>query len=126
VQFSRRRGGEPGPFRRALAASWHWLFIALAIGIFIAATIELSLGRGAWVARAAAATQGIVVALAVLWQVSHNVIARLFLGETTETRLALRREQFRRALRHLSNAFLWILGAAWLGETWGLDLVDPT
>jgi len=118
-------GGEPGPLRRAVAASWHWVFIALALGIFIAATIELSLGRGAWVARASAATQGIVVTLAVLWQASHNLIARVFLGEGADVRLALRRERFRRALRHLSDAFLWIVGAAWLGETWGLDLVDP-
>ena len=111
-------GSEPGPFRRAVAASWHWLFIALALGIFVAATIELSLGKGAWVARASAATPGIVVALAVLWQGSQNLTARLFLGETVDVRLALRRERFRRALRRLSDAFLWILGAAWLGVTW--------
>jgi small-conductance mechanosensitive channel len=118
-------GGGPGPFRRGVAASWHWLFIALAVGILVAATIELSLGRGAWVARASAATQGIVVAPAVLWQASQNLIARLFLGEAADVRLILRRERFRRALRRLSDAFFWILGAAWLGVTWGLDLVDP-
>ena len=117
-------GGKLGPFRRCVAASWHWLFIALAVGIFVAATIELSLGRGAWVARASAATQGIVVALAVLWQASQNLIARLFLDEAADVRLILRRERFRRALRRLSDAFFWILGAAWLGVTWGLDLVD--
>jgi len=117
-------GGKLGPFRRWVAASWHWLFIALAVGIFVAATIELSLGRGAWVARASAATQGIVVALAVLWQASQNLIARLFLDEAADVRLILRRERFRRALRRLSDAFFWILGAAWLGVTWGLDLVD--
>ena len=117
-------GGKLGPLRRWVAASWHWLFIALAVGIFVAATIELSLGRGAWVARASAATQGIVVALAVLWQASQNLIARLFLDEAADVRLILRRERFRRALRRLSDAFFWILGAAWLGVTWGLDLVD--
>jgi len=118
-------GGEPGSFRRAVAASWHWLFIALAIAIFIAATIELSLGRGAWVARAAAATQGIVAALAVLWQASQNLIGRLFAGEEAGIRSALRRARFRRALRRLCDAFLWILVAAWVGECWGLDLIDP-
>ena len=60
-------GGEPSPFRLAVAASWHWLFIALAVGVFVAATIEFSLGKGATVAIAAAATQGIIVILAVIW-----------------------------------------------------------
>src|SRR6516162_6490399 len=70
-------GGEPGPIRRAVAASWHWFFIALSLGILIAATIEFALGKGAWVARASTATQGIVVALAVVGQASHNLISRL-------------------------------------------------
>jgi moderate conductance mechanosensitive channel len=118
-------GGEPGPVRRAVAKSWHWMFIALSLGIFLAATIEFALGKGAWVARASAATQGIVVALAVLGQASHTLIARLFTGDETDIRLTLRRARFRRALSRLADASLWILGAAWLGETWGLDLVDP-
>jgi moderate conductance mechanosensitive channel len=118
-------GHEPGALRSIVAASWHWLFIALAIGVFIAATIELSLGRGAWVASASAATQGIVVALAVLWQASQNLIGRLFPSEETDLRLVFRRERFRRVLRRLCDAFLWILGAAWIGECWGLDLIDP-
>jgi moderate conductance mechanosensitive channel len=118
-------GSEPGPVRRAAAASWHWVFIALSLGIFLAAGVEFSLGRGSWVARAAGATQGIVVGLAVLGQLSHNLIARLFAREETDLRLPPRRVQFRWALNGLSDAFLWILGAAWLAETWGLDLIDP-
>jgi hypothetical protein len=118
-------GGDPGPIRRAVAASWHWVFIALSLGILIAATIEFALGKGAWVARASTTTQGIVVALALLGQASHNLIARLFVGDATDIRLTLRRARFRRALSRLSDTFLWILGAAWLGETWGLDLFDP-
>jgi len=118
-------GSEPGAVRRAVAASWHWFFIALSLGILIGATIEFALGKGAWVAHAATATQGIVVALAVLGQASHNLIARLCAGDTAELRVNLRRARFRRALSRLVDAFLWILGAAWLGETWGLDLIDP-
>ncbi len=118
-------GGEPGPVRRAVAASWHWFFIALSLGILIAAWIEFALGKGALVARASTATQGIVVALAVLGQASHKLIARLFAGAETDLRLVLRRARFRRALSGLSDAFMWILGAAWLCEIWGLDLVDP-
>jgi hypothetical protein len=38
------------------AASWHWVFIALSLGILIAATIEFALGKGAWVARASTTT----------------------------------------------------------------------
>jgi moderate conductance mechanosensitive channel len=118
-------GVEPGPVRRAVAASWHWAFIALSIGIFVAATIEFALGKGAWVARASTATQGIVIALAVVGQASHNLIARLCACEATDIRLTLRRARVHRALSRLADALLWILGAAWLGETWGLDLVDP-
>ena len=119
-------GGEPGPIRRAVAASWHWFFIALSLGILIAATIEFALGKGgAWVARASTATQGIVVGVAVIGQASHNLIARLCACDATDSRMTLRRARLHRALSRLSDAFLWILGAAWLGETWGLDLVDP-
>src|SRR5215831_13407560 len=38
-------GQEPGPIRRAVAASWHWFFIALAIGIYLAGTFEIFLGK---------------------------------------------------------------------------------
>ena len=118
-------GGEPGPVRRAVAASWHWFFIALALGIFFGAGVEFALGKGAWVARASTATQGIIVALAVVGQASHNLIARACACDATDIRLTLRRARLHRALSRLADAFLWILGAAWLGETWGLDLVDP-
>src|SRR6516165_4493738 len=66
-------GGEPGPIRRGVAATWHWFFIALSLGILIAATIEFALGKGAWVARASTATHGIVVAW-ILWTVLSAVI----------------------------------------------------
>lgn len=118
-------GGEPGPVRRAVAASWHWVFIALSVGIFIAAGIEFALGKGAWVAQASTATQGIVIVLAVVGQASHNLIARGCACDATDIRRTLRRARLHRALSRLADAFLWILGAAWLGETWGLDLVDP-
>jgi small-conductance mechanosensitive channel len=118
-------GGEPGPIRRAVAASWHWVFIALSVGIFVAAGIEFALGKGAWVARASTVTQGIVVALAVVGQASHNLIARLCACDATDIRRTLRRARLHRALSRLADAFLWILGAAWLGETWGVNLVDP-
>jgi moderate conductance mechanosensitive channel len=118
-------GGEPGPIRRAAAACWHWVFIALSVGIFVGAGIEFALGKGAWVARASTATQGIVVALAVVGQASHNLIARLCACDGADIRVALRRARLHRALSRLVDAFVWILGAAWLGETWGLNLVDP-
>jgi moderate conductance mechanosensitive channel len=118
-------GGEPGSVRRAVAASWHWFFIALALGIFFGAGVEFALGKGAWVARASTATQGIVIALAVVGQANHNLIARLCACDATDIRRTLRRARLHRALSRLADAFLWILGAAWLGETWGLNLVDP-
>jgi moderate conductance mechanosensitive channel len=118
-------GGEPGPVRRAVAASWHWFFIVLSLGIFFGSGIEFALGKGAWVALAATATQGIVVALAVVGQASHNLIARACACDTTDIRRTLRRARLHRALSRLADAFLWIMGAAWLSETWGLDLVDP-
>ena len=118
-------GGEPGPVRRAVAASWHWFFIALSLGIFFGSGIELALGKGAWVARAATAAQGIVVALAVVGQASHNLIGRLCACDATDIRRTLRRARLHRALSRLSDAFVWLLGAAWLGETWGFDLIDP-
>jgi small-conductance mechanosensitive channel len=118
-------GGEPGTIRRAVAASWHWVFIALSVGIFVGAGIEFALGKGAWVARASTATQGIVVALAVVGQASHNLIARLCACDAADIRRTLRRARLHRALGRLADAFVWILGAALLAETWGMNLVDP-
>jgi len=119
-------GQEPGPIRRALAASWHWFFIALAIGIYLTGTFEIFLGKStSSVLSAASATTGIVVALAVLAQVSHNVIARRFLAEAADVPLTLRRQRLRRASHCISDALLCILGGIWLAETWGVDLFEP-
>jgi small-conductance mechanosensitive channel len=117
-------GGEPGPLRRAVAAAWHWFFIVLSLCIFGGATVAFSLGKGAGVPGAAAATQGIVVVLALLWLGSQKLLAHLFAG-AADVPATLRRQMFRRALARLCDALLWIFGAAWLAETWGLDLVDP-
>ena len=120
-------GQKPGPCRCAVAASWHWFFIALAIGIYLTGTFEIFLGEdSSAVLSAASATTGIVVALAVLGQVGHNVIVRRFTAEAADVRLTLRRERLRRSLHHISDALLCILGGVWLAEIWGVDLVEPT
>ena len=104
-------GQEPGPIRRALAASWHWFFIALAIGIYLTGTFEIFFGQStSLVLNAASTTTGIVVVLAVLGQASHNVIARRFLAEAADVQLTLRHQRLRRALHGVSDALLCILG----------------
>src|SRR4029077_7279343 len=55
----------------------------------------------------------------------HKLIALRFAGDGGDVVLTLRRARLRRALSGLFDAFLWILGAAWLAQTWGLDLIDP-
>jgi small-conductance mechanosensitive channel len=117
--------GEPGPCRRAVAGTWHLFFIALSLAIFFGAAIALSLGGGAVVAASAMATQGIIVALAVLWLGSHKLIARVFASGSADMTSEPRRQRFGRALHRLCDALLWILGAAWIAQSWGLDLVDP-
>lgn len=113
------------PFRRCLASIWHWLFIGLAVAVMVAATIEFALGKGAWVTAASAATQGVIVVLAIIWQAGQKLIPRLFAAREAELAAALRRAGFERALLRLFDALLWIVGAAWLAQTWGLDLVNP-
>lgn len=113
------------PFRRCLASIWHWLFIGLAVAVMVAATIEFALGKGAWVTAASAATQGVVVVLAIIWQAGQKLIPRLFAAADAEPHASLRRARFGRALLRLFDALLWIVGCAWLAQIWGLDLVDP-
>ena len=48
-----------------------------------------ALGKGAWVARAATATQGIVVVLAVVDQASYNLIARARACDATDIRVTV-------------------------------------
>jgi moderate conductance mechanosensitive channel len=122
--------GEPNLCRRTLADYWHWLFVALALAVFVGAAIEFALGRGSSATSASAATQVIVVALAVAWQAGHKLIAHLFEADgkaaaVADPALALRRANFSRVLLRLYNALLGIFGAAWLAQTWGLDLVGP-
>jgi moderate conductance mechanosensitive channel len=117
--------GAPSPFRRMVADSWHWLFIALAFAVFGADAVAFALGKGAAMAGAGAATQFIIVALAVVWQAGRHLIAHLFPDPGPGLGLDVPRVRFRRVLSRLFDALLWILGAGWLGETWGLDLVDP-
>jgi moderate conductance mechanosensitive channel len=118
-------GGECTPFRRFLASSWHWLFITLAIAVMVAATIEFALGKGAWVTAASAATQGIVVLLAVVWQAGQKLIGHLYEHAGGELGPALHRARLRRAWLQLFDASLWIIGAAWLAQIWGLNLIGP-
>ena len=65
-------------------------------------TLEIFLGQStSSVLSAASVTTGIVVVLAVLGQVGHNVIARRFLAEAADVQLTLRRERLRRALHRV-------------------------
>jgi moderate conductance mechanosensitive channel len=113
------------PFRRCLASSWHWLFIGLAVAVMAGATIEFALGKGAWVTAASAATQGIIIVLAIIWQAGQKLISHVYDHAGGEIGPAAHRVRLRRAWLRLFDAFLWIVGAAWLAQTWGLNLVDP-
>ncbi len=118
-------GSECTPFRRFLASCWHWLFIGLAVAVFVAATIEFALGKGAWVTAAAAATQGIIVVLAIIWQAGQKLIGRHYDAPGDDLGPPLHRARLRRAWLRLFDASLWIIGAAWLAQIWGLNLIDP-
>jgi small-conductance mechanosensitive channel len=118
-------GSECTPFRRCIASFWHWWFIGLAIVVMVGATIEFALGKGAWVTAASAATQGVIVVLAIIWQAGQKLIPRFFAAHDAASGARSRGARFERALLRLFEAFLWILGAAWLAQSWGLDLIDP-
>ena len=72
-----------------------------------------------------AATHGIVVGLAVLWQVTRNLIPRLFAVDRGGLRLALRHERFRRALAGSLRALLWILGCRLARRELGVRYSQP-
>jgi len=63
--------------------------------------------------------------LSIIWQAGQKLIPRLFAVREAELAAALRRARFERALLRLFDALLWIVGAAWLAQTWDLDLVNP-
>lgn len=70
-------------------------------------------------------TQDSVVGFASIWQAAPNLVDRLVPVLETDLHLAVRRERFRRALRRLCDALLWIVAAAWLSQSWGVDILNP-
>jgi moderate conductance mechanosensitive channel len=118
-------GGRAGPLRQAIAASWHWFFIALSLAILGAAWVGFSFGRGSATAGAAAATQAIIVGLSLVWFGSQKLVGNICHGVVGDDATTLRRQRLHRALAQLIDALLCILGAAWLAETWGIEVLDP-
>jgi hypothetical protein len=113
----------PPPLRRVVAAGWHWLFTVLALVIMVASFIAFSLGEGGSVYGAATATQLILVALAIGWQITQKLIDHLYVGSCDV--LGLRGRRFTGALRRLCDLLFLVVGLAWLGEVWGFDLIAP-
>jgi moderate conductance mechanosensitive channel len=116
---------EAPPLRCAIAASWHWLFILLALAIWAASIVGFSLGKGASVYGSATITQVIVVVLAIGWQSSQKVIDHRYPGRPADVVPGLRRQRFADAMRRLCDLLFVVIGLAWLGEVWGLDLIAP-
>ena len=116
---------EPPLLRRVLAASWHWFFILLSLVILVAATIAFALGEGASVYGAATITQIILVILAIAWQAGQKLIDYLAARFRPGSETTIRQERFIQALRRLCDSLLLLLGIAWLGEVWVLDLITP-
>jgi moderate conductance mechanosensitive channel len=114
----------PPPLRRAVAGGWHWFFSLLAIVIMVASFVAFSLGEGGSVYGAATATQLILVVLAIGWQITQKLIDRLYVDP--DEALGLRGRRFSEALRRLCDLLFLIVGLAWLGEVWGLELIAPT
>jgi small-conductance mechanosensitive channel len=116
---------EPPLLRLVVAAGWHWFFILLSLVILVAAIIAFALGEGASVYGAATITQIILVALAIAWQAGQKLIDYLATRFRPDSETTIRRERFTQALRRLCDSLLLLLGIAWLGEVWGLDLIAP-
>jgi len=110
---------EPSRRQRWPADYWQWPLIVLALAVFVGPTIEFRFGRGSSATSASAATQVIVVALAVAWLACHKLIAHLFAADReteaaagTGPGLALRRARFSHAVLYLFDSLLVISGAA--------------
>ncbi|HEX6440977.1 MAG TPA: mechanosensitive ion channel domain-containing protein [Stellaceae bacterium] len=116
---------EAPPLRRAIAASWHWVFILLALAIWAASAVAFSLGKGAAVYGAATVTQVIVIVLAIGWQSSQKLIRHLYAAAPADVAAGLRRQRFVDAARRLCDLLFVVAGLAWLGEVWGLNLIGP-
>ena len=113
----------PSPFRRTVAAIWHWLFILPAPLVLVAAAIAYAIGRGASVYAAATMIQLMLVGLALAWQ----AVQKLFDHFTNRTLsgTGLRQQRLLHAARRICDTALALLGIVWLGHVWGLDLISP-
>jgi small-conductance mechanosensitive channel len=116
---------EPPPLRRAAADYWHWFFILLAVAIMVASIVAFSLGEGASVYGAATITQVILVTLAIGWQTAQKSIDYFFATGPGDVAIGVRPQRFSAAARRLCDLLFLVVGLAWLGEVWGLDLMAP-
>jgi moderate conductance mechanosensitive channel len=67
----------------------------------------------------------ILVVLAIGWQATQKLIGFPYAAAAADEVFGLRRQRFSDALRRLCDLVFLIVGLAWLGEVWGLDLIDP-
>jgi small-conductance mechanosensitive channel len=116
---------EARPLRHAVAASWHWFFIFLAIAVLLASVVAFSLGEGASVYGAATLTQVILVVLAIGWQAAQKLIDSTCARPSADVSVGPRGQRFTDATRRLCDLLFLVIGVAWLAETWGVDLIAP-
>lgn len=110
-------GGEaPGWPRRLAALSWHLVFIALSVAIFLLAVEQYTVGNNPRAAIAATASQSAIVGMALVWAAK-----RRFIFDYRRSALPL---WWRPTASRTVDILILFGGLAWLAGIWGYGLLD--
>ena len=111
-------GGEtPSPLRRFVAASWHWVFIALSFLIIGLALEQYAIGYNTAAGGAAAALQTGLVGMAFAWGSKERFLIEYSPGSGGGP--------WRQVVSRLIDLVMILGGLAWLSSLWGYDIFDP-
>ena len=109
-------GSRPAWPRRVAAGSWHWLFIALSVVIFVLAVEQYAVGNNLRAALAATASQSAIVGMALVWAAKQRFLF--------DHRQSATRSWWRPTANRALDVAVLLGGLVWLARIWGYDVLD--
>jgi len=119
------RASDVGLVRRIIAGALPWLFVAVALLIWVVGCIAAAAPQAAHWGSAAGATQILVVALPIIALGVDALMADLIARRQGGRQIGALASAFTTVIRSVIVAALWVGGLYLIARVWNLYLVDP-